>query len=205
MRRGSASARLASAAAAVLALTACESAASEPDGSRGGIMPYLPDSMVDAPRNPPDLHVGTPEGTARARLIAADWNPGSGTALEAPASLRWPSAAAPRGSLDFSFSTPQVPVRVVVYQYPGVDSNGIPAEEEGTETICGWNDPDLPCSREGDGEEDITVTVDPLPRAGDHFVLHAAWKAPVEDQSRADPEIVSASWVIRLDGMDGGG
>lgn len=178
-----------------------------PDPPSHGGAPYLPDTLLNAPSDPPQLSLATQSGDVAPRRIAVDWAVRSGPESTPPSQIEWPEAHVSSGlrRAVFEFDTAQLPSRVVLYRYPWVGLGGIPDESSGIENVCHHIAPEAPCVRDGDGSANAQVVVPvgagiPNP----YWVVHAAWRVLENDGSQTRyngeaSEVVSASWVIKID------
>ncbi|WP_157982426.1 hypothetical protein [Nocardiopsis sp. FIRDI 009] len=166
-------------------------------------IPYLPDHMIDAPKEPPRLYLGGDRGGFELARVAVDWTDRGGPFEEPGDAVTWPrSPSAPGPVVEFVFDTAQIPMRVVVYSYPEVGADGIPDQENGTETLCSFGDASGKCWYQGGDGDDVRVAVRDA-RPGDHLVIHAAWPVLSGDGAPGELDEVSASWLCRLSGRDG--
>ncbi|MFV2198996.1 hypothetical protein [Nocardiopsis sp. LOL_012] len=169
----------------------------------------MPDSLLHAPEQPPGLRVTTPANDVEPHRIAVDWTSLSGPLAVPPERIEWPEARfrdAPQ-HIALEFDTAQIPTRVVLYRYPGVDDFGVPDQSSGTEEVCHTTVREAPCWIQGEGHEDARVTV-PTENGilRPYWVVHAAWRvfpersspAPAEGEA-SSVEIASASWVLRIE------
>ncbi|MBN3932901.1 hypothetical protein IQ279_25390 [Streptomyces verrucosisporus] len=200
------------AATVVLALSACGQPGTGVDGrprpastatatAGEGDTPYLPDELLDAPGEPPRMDVVTESARIAALRIAVDWESLSGPAAGPPVQITWPRARfrADERQAEFEFGTTRVPSRVVLYEYPRVGDGGVPDETAGTETLCAFADRAAKCWRKGDGTAPARVVVPLASTSGPYWVIHAAWPVLTDGRPQDEVEVVSASWVVRID------
>ncbi|MCC9740959.1 hypothetical protein [Streptomyces sp. MNU89] len=162
--------------------------------------PYLPDRLLDAPAEPPRLSLVTQLGRTEPRRIAVDWSSRSGPVDERSGRVEWPSARIDAGEprAEFEFGTSQVPSRVVLYEYAQVGDDGVPDETLGTETVCAFADRTAKCRREGDGAAPARVVVRFGSTGNAYWVIHAAWPVLAGKGSQDGVDVVSASWVVKI-------
>lgn len=209
-RRSAVTAWTSAVAAAVIlfAVAACGQPGTEGDRQDAGDSiageagtPYLPNELVDAPDEPPRLSLITGLGRIEPRRIAVDWSFRGGPLTEPSGRIEWPTARvdAAESRAEFEFGTTQIPSRVVFYEYPRVGDDGVPDVSSGTETLCAFANPAAKCWRKGDGVEDARVVVPFDSADGAYWVIHAAWPILTGRASRDDVDVVSASWVVKID------
>ncbi|NGM12824.1 hypothetical protein O3597_24310 [Verrucosispora sp. WMMA2044] len=198
------------AAVMVLGATGCGPAPGQSDGPTGGTRqdgdtPYLSDALLTAPLEPPALSLVAGARREPLRRIMVDWSARGGPVTGPPRHVDWPAArlTGTTRRVTMEFGTAQLPSRVVLYRYPGTGADGIPDEDAGTETICGYSTPAASCSRTGGGDRPAQVDVALDVEAGGYWVVHAAWPVLVGRSSTEQVPVVSASWVVRVDQMEG--
>ncbi|WFE37731.1 hypothetical protein [Micromonospora sp. WMMD998] len=191
---------------AAIVTAACGSAPEIADQPSGDAIPqspapYLPDTLLTAPRKPPQSALVVSGNRTVMRRIAVDWAARGGPKASPPRHVDWPAVRLAESTrrVVVEFDTAQLPSRAVLYRYPEVGANGIPDEADGTETICGLAEPDATCSRTGGGAQPARVDVAADAGAGPYWVVHAAWPVLGSRGPGPDVPVVSASWVIRVD------
>lgn len=141
------------------------------------LAPYLPDKDLAAPTAPPTFLVAAP-GEPTLRPFYLDWSGASGSTKAPPDRMRWQAIAHTSATLGW-LGTSQVPIRVVVYLYPRVDSNGIPIEGSGSEHRCSHSDSQQAfCTYRKvvhSGKSAIELGVRGLDTSACYVVVHASW------------------------------
>lgn len=132
-------------------------------------------------------------------MVAVDWR-SLGGPLDRPAGVvEWPDrSAVSEPVLTLTFDTRQLPSRVVLYSYPEVGRNGVPDETDGREERCLFAEGSATCWYQGREGEEVRVFAD---RAdlGEFLVLHAAWPVLSTQSGTDDVDMVSGSWLLRID------
>jgi hypothetical protein len=164
--------------------------------SNSSSVPYLPDEELAAPSEVPNFSVW-PSQTAL-RPFYYDWTDAGGGKQEPPAKMHW--KILPRTATLGWIETSQVPIRIIVYRYPWVNSTGIPDETSGSENRCVLSSVGQePCrfrKIKHSGKFRIDIFSDDRFNNKDCYtVVHAAWLTKPSSQLPSDHGEVSASWA----------
>ncbi|GGM76166.1 hypothetical protein GCM10012275_53660 [Longimycelium tulufanense] len=172
--------------------------------ARPGV-PFLPEERMSAPEQPPGVAIASPVDQRKVvpRRVAFDWSARGGGVELPPDRVDWPVTPIGNGTAEmvFGLGTEQVPSRVVFYEYSDVGESGVPEEDAGTESLCGYEDPANRCYYEIDRERrnvrlHVPIEDDHLP----YWVLQAAWPVPGAGGSGGEePREGSVSWLLRVD------
>lgn len=171
------------------------------------LTPYLPDEELAAPNTPPFLIVNASRKPQLAPFYL-DWLGAGGGMKEPPSKMQWSTIAQESTTLGW-LKTPQMPIRVVVYLYPQIDSAGIPAEGSGFEYRCTQpGSQQAPCTYRKVrhlGKPAIEVDLNDRSNANAcYVVIHAGWivrhqqakhGANVKYDTTDDDDEVAASWA----------
>jgi hypothetical protein len=176
----------------VPAVAACAAGADEAphrsgEEPRGPAAAYHESRDFAAPPELPGAMVVSGLRQLAPAVIAADWRTPAGRLRRTPGkNIDWPRAMAP-DSWRVRVSSPTVPLRVVLYRYPTVGSNGIPAGDAGQEEVCEATGARCTVTRGNPG----TVEIRPGAETYGYFVVQAAWLYSRDGEA-------TVSWAFRV-------